>query len=208
MSTKQSLAIVIANHKRDVSGMVAEAERRFPAAAVHVYDKENPANPLTVPVNKGNEASSYLKFIVDNYESGLPDLTLFCHDEERSWHHHGDLWDRAQEALDSELDYYSLNNFILGDITKNDDYKAILAWYARYCEPYVSLSRFHANWTRGHRGCAQFLVAKRVIARHPLRFYADLYDWLLTTELESALSGRFLEWTWHLFWDDGAVAPQ
>jgi hypothetical protein len=33
---------------------------------VFVYDKENPSNPLNIPVNKGNEASVYLKYIIDN----------------------------------------------------------------------------------------------------------------------------------------------
>ena len=33
---------------------------------VLIYDKENPNNPLNIPVNKGNEASVYLKYIIDN----------------------------------------------------------------------------------------------------------------------------------------------
>ena len=33
---------------------------------VLIYDKENPDNPLNVPVNKGNEASVYLKYIASN----------------------------------------------------------------------------------------------------------------------------------------------
>jgi hypothetical protein len=34
---------------------------------VLIYDKENSNNPLNIPVNKGNEASVYLKYIIDYY---------------------------------------------------------------------------------------------------------------------------------------------
>ena len=31
---------------------------------IFIYDKENPENPYNIPVNKGNEASVYLKYII------------------------------------------------------------------------------------------------------------------------------------------------
>jgi hypothetical protein len=198
-----TLDVVIAKYDRDVTGMVADAKRYLGADRVLVYDKLNPDNPLTVPKNKGNEASAYLKYILDNYDA-LPDTVFFCHDEEFSWHHTGSLWRRAGEAMDAEMGFVNVNHFILGDITRNTLYPAILEWYDEYCKPFVSrasVSRAE-NWTSGRRGCAQFVVAGERISRHPRRFYQGLYDWLMNTELDNATSGRYLEWTWHLFWDD------
>ena len=51
----------------------------------YIYDKENPENKYNIPVNKGNEASVYLKYIVDNYNN-LADFTFLIHDDEYSWH--------------------------------------------------------------------------------------------------------------------------
>jgi hypothetical protein len=44
-----------------------------------IYEKEKPENKHNIPVNKGNEASVYLKYIIDNYEN-LPEFTFFVHD--------------------------------------------------------------------------------------------------------------------------------
>jgi hypothetical protein len=53
----------------------------------------------------------------------------------------------------------------------------------------------------GYRGSAQFLVHKDLIRNLPKEFYIKLYNWIITTELSSFFSGRYLEWTWHIFWD-------
>jgi hypothetical protein len=65
---------------------------------VMIYEKENLNNPLNIPVNKGNEASVYLKYIIDYYDE-LTDFTFFIHDEEYSWHHSGSVIDKFNEAL-------------------------------------------------------------------------------------------------------------
>lgn len=51
-----------------------------------------------------------------------------------------------------------------------------------------------------YRNSAQFLVHKSLITNLPLEFYDKLYNWIITTDLENAESGRFLEWTWHILW--------
>jgi hypothetical protein len=47
---------------------------------IMIYDKENPNNLLNIPVNKGQEASVYLKYIIDYYDD-LPTFTFFMHDD-------------------------------------------------------------------------------------------------------------------------------
>ena len=168
-----------------------------------IYDKENPKNEYNIPVNKGNEASVYLKYIVDNYNQ-LPDFTFFIHDDEYAWHHSGSILDKFNEAYNQAVVhqtlYYNINDkSILGSILSN---KQCLSWYNTYIEPYIPIDSLpQRDWTQNHRGSAQFLVHRSLITKLPVKFYEDLYNWILTTTLPNAISGRFLEWTWHLFWD-------
>jgi hypothetical protein len=166
-----------------------------------VYDKENNKNPHNIPVNKGQEASSYLKYIVDYYDN-LPDFTFFTHDEEYSWHHSGSIIDKFDEAVSSNKLYYNINDkCILGSI-KNEWYDEIKDWYNKYIEKYIPMSSLpNKDWTVGYRGSAQFLVHKSIIRRLPKEFYKDLYNWIITTDEINYKTSRFMEWTWHIFWD-------
>jgi hypothetical protein len=193
--------IVVSRYKRDTSW--TEKFKEFaPDANIMVYDKETPENPYNVPVNKGNEASVYLKYIVDYYDA-LPEYTFFCHDEEFAWHHSGSIINHFEIALLSGRQYYNVNDkIILGDIRGNDyGYKSILDWYDDFIEEYIPMESLpNPDWTSGYRGSAQFLVHKDIIRCLPKKFYENLYMWITRTTITSAQSGRFLEWTWHLFW--------
>jgi hypothetical protein len=99
--------------------------------------------------------------------------------------------------------YYNVNDkIILGDIRGNDyGYQSILDWYEDFIEEYIPMKSLpNPDWTSGYRGSAQFLVHKDIIRCLPKKFYENLYTWITRTTITSAQSGRFLEWTWHLFW--------
>jgi hypothetical protein len=168
---------------------------------IYVYDKETPENEYNIPVNKGNEASVFLKYIVDNYEN-LSDFTFFTHDDEYCWHHSGSIIDRFDEAVRSNELYYNINDkCVLGSIQSNPWYSDILVWYDEYVEKYIPMNSLpHKDWTENHRGSAQFLVHKSLITKLPKDFYKNLYNWIISTDLTNDKSGRYLEWTWHLFW--------
>jgi hypothetical protein len=167
-----------------------------------IYDKMKPTNPYNVPVNKGNEASVYLKYIIDHYND-LADYTFFVHDEEYSWHHSGTIEQQLNYALDSNQKYYNINDqCVLGSILSHRWYGDILSWYDTYIEKYIPISSLPSkDFTQNHRGSAQFLVHKSILTSLPLEFYVNLYNWIITTPMENGKSGRFLEWTWHIFWD-------
>jgi hypothetical protein len=167
----------------------------------YIYDKETPENEYNIPVNKGNEASVYLKYIIDHYDN-LADFTFFTHDDEYAWHHVGSIVDRYNEAVMSNQLYYNVNQrCILGSIISNPWYNDILVWYNTYIEKYIPMSSLpKQDWTQGYRGSAQFLVHKSLIKKLPLEFYENLYNWIITTDMTNDKSGRFLEWTWHIFW--------
>ena len=71
---------------------------------IMIYDKENDTNPYNIPVNKGNEDSVYLKYIIDHYDT-LTEFTYFIHDEKEAeaWHHSGSVIDRFIESKKSIL---------------------------------------------------------------------------------------------------------
>jgi hypothetical protein len=189
---------VVSRYKKDVNWVykLKNINKFF------IYDKEMPENPYNIPVNKGNEASVYLKYIVDNYYN-LPDFTFFIHDDEYAWHHSGSIIDRFNEAIMSNELYYNINDkCVLGSILSNEWYNTILNWYYFYIENYIPMDSLpNKDFTLNHRGSAQFLVHKSLITKLPLEFYENLYKWIITTNMSNDKSGRFLEWTWHIFWD-------
>jgi len=171
---------------------------------VLIYDKENPNNPLNIPVNKGNEASVYLKYIIDNYDN-LSDFTFFMHDDEYTWHHSGSIIDKFNEAVASNQMYYNINNnchWNTHNSINKDHYKDLLKWYDEYIEKYIPISKVpnNSDFIYSYLGSAQFLVHKDLIKNLPKEFYKNIYDWIITTDLSNFMSGRYLEWTWHIFW--------
>jgi hypothetical protein len=171
---------------------------------VMIYDKENYKNPYNIPVNKGNEASVYLKYIIDYYDC-LTDFTFFIHDEEYAWHHSGSIIDKYTEAVSSKQMYYNINDKCRWDIQNSlsqESYTQLFKWYNEYIEEYIPISKVpnHTDFIYGYQGSAQFLVHKDLIQNLPKDFYVKLYNWIITTELSNRVSGMLLEWTWHVFW--------
>lgn len=194
----EPINVVISRYNRDT----AWAERFHTVAPVHimVYDKCNPDNPYNVPVNKGNEASAYLKYVVDHYDN-LPEFTFFVHDEEYSWHHSGSLIDKLQYALDSSAHYFNVNDLaFLDHISKNEQAMRI-EWWRIHIKKYWDIPPEQFG-VLNKRACAQFLVHRDNIRSMPKAFYCEIYKWLLETELSNYYNGRLFEWTWHLFWED------
>jgi hypothetical protein len=173
---------------------------------VIIYDKESNINPNNIPVNKGQEASVYLKYIVDYYDS-LSEYTFFIHDEEYSWHHSGSIIDKYNEAILNveNSKYYNINdkcfnsmNQVLYCCNNNNWTNDFKKWYNEYIEIYVPFNSLDIN--KVYRNSAQFLVHKDIILMLPKSFYEKLYNWIITTDYENAKTSRFLEWTWHIFW--------
>lgn len=173
---------------------------------IYIYDKETPQNKYNIPVNKGQEASVYLKYIVDNYNN-LADYTFFSHDDEFAWHHSGSMVQKYNEAcyevfVNKKLFYNVNDKIILGSIVNNPWYQNILIWYNEYIEKYIPMESLpKKDWTVGYRGSAQFIVHKSLIKNFPVEFYENLYKWIITTELSNYETSRYMEWIWHLFWD-------
>jgi len=189
--------VVVARWNEDLA-FVRKLKRR--GLRTIVYEKCDPSAEYNVPVNRGNEASAYLKYIVDHYDS-LPVYSVFLHCHERSWHHEGSIVPLVADSLGDRIGFRNLNNYVLGYILSNPVFPMLESWYEDFLEPELGPHHRYGDWTFGHLGCAQFIVHRSLIRRRSKRFYTELYEWIVTTKLQSAASGRFLEWTWHLMWD-------
>jgi hypothetical protein len=135
----------------------------------------------------------------------LPEYTFFIQDEEFAWHHSGSIVDKFREALDTNQKYYNINDLAhwnKPNLIPPHLYQLLLQWYATYVEEYIPLSKVPNNndFIYDHRGAAQFLVHRDLIRGLPKVFYERLYDWIIDTNLPNYVSGRLLEWTWHVFW--------
>ena len=180
-----------------------------------VYEKNPvPGYRYNIPVNKGQEAPVYFKYILDNYYA-LPDYIIFLHGHETSWHQNksivdtvNSLWfgneytninDTKQkfklkkdsrgfnitDYIDNEqIDTYNIREVMGDDMDK---------WWKETMEEYFG--SFDDKVTTD-TCCAQFVVSKNAILRHPLSFYEKHYNWLLETDIDNKYTSRFYEWTW------------
>lgn len=169
---------------------------------VKIYERKerNPESEYQVAVNKGQEASSYLQYIVQHYDR-LPEYVIFLHGHERSWHTHSESIVQTIFRERGKASFFTnLNKIKLGRITTNPWLPGLKAWFENYIEPYMGpLNRF-GDWTLGHNGCAQFIVHKSLITSHPRKLYEELFSWIQETSLDNAITSRYMEWTWHLIW--------
>jgi len=151
--------------------------------------------PPETPPNKGCEASSYLQYIIENYDN-LSEYTVFVHGHRSAWHHIGNI-DEKINTLVPEHGYYNINDKHL----------------------FTKLSMF-PNSINGVRGClvnieailgkkitleniqnrasAQFYVSRGVLRSIDKTIYKSLYTWLMTTNTSSYWTSRAFEYLWHV----------
>jgi hypothetical protein len=167
----------------------------------YTKDPQLPETDTNIPINRGNEASAYLKHIVDNYEN-LSDKTVFLHDEEYSWHHKGSIVNKVNE--NTNVTYVNLNSSLTGSMLTHKHFKEIINDYYKPClEKYIGPHTLYGDWTKGRLGCAQFVIDKSIILKNPKQMYIDLYNWILSSSFgekvgERNIEAKFMEWTWDL----------
>jgi len=211
-------AVVVASkYKEDTEWM---KKLKYPYV---IYTKnENEVSKYNIPVNKGNEASVYFKYIIDHYDS-LPSYVFFIHAHESDWHHKSSM---ASKINDMNLDgnYKNLNDteyqivvtYKNGITIFNGSKKIVEHEHNNYA--FVKMEEWYNENMKDYLGplkynsiinvdlcCAQFLVSRETIRKLPLEFYKKQYDWLMNTDVNNYYSGRFYEWTWGFIFKNTAV---
>lgn len=168
-----------------------------------IYAVDNVNAPFHPPVNKGNEAMTYLSYIIDHYDL-LPQKIAFIHPHASSWHT-PDTVDVLTRLRWDELEYANLRCVHLQPSCigagmhplgpeQNEVAKAYDdAWPIVFEQDLGPLPAFVATHC-----CAQFVVSREKILSHSKQFYESCRDWLITTHWPSFTSGRVFEYTWHI----------
>lgn len=163
--------------------------------------------------NKGCEASSYLKYIIDRYDS-LPDVSILLHDEEYSWHHWGSICSLIKKKLPlmKTTDYLNLNHF---QYQSDERFKSIPyfhTWYKQLLEPTLGALELFPNLLIGIYGCAQFILKKECILQHPRSFYENLYNFCMNDYDQFGYVvngfGHFMELTFHIIFRQMLPLPK
>lgn len=174
-----------------------------------LYVTDDPYSRYKVPLNRGNEAMVYLTYICDHYYT-LPKTMAFIHSHQSSWHNDafdGDMAQALQHLNWTNVERHGFFNLrcstqpgcpveiVTSHITSGRETEAAFssAWRHAF-QPYLGA----VPDVVGTACCAQIAVSAKQVHTLPLRFYEHVRQWLIDSELNSATSGRVLEYAWHI----------
>jgi hypothetical protein len=166
---------------------------------VRVYTKENPNSLHNIPKNIGWGDSVWIKYSIDNYENP-PEYSIMIHDHEYSYHQDGSIIDAIKGQINSTAPYFNFNHvntdgeFYLGETTE------YIKWYDEFLAPYLGPLKQYGEFTLGQRMHSQFLIHRSLIQANPKIMYENIYNWLLTKNIDMYMSGYLLEINWALIW--------
>lgn len=217
LTNQPSKALVIASTANDDTSWLSQVPSDW---TIYNYVTDAPTSPnLTVPVNRGNEAMVYLTYIIDHYDD-LPDVILFHHSHDKSWHQQLDSVSevtRLRPSYIQKVGYASLRclpgceNIVTlkgAKIGNFGDFKRL----PRNVHLATLLDAFLEEEDKGETVpeklaapcCAQFAVSREAVMHREREWWEDLRGWLMNTPLESINSGRLMEHTWHMWFGQQA----
>lgn len=211
----RGIVIVSSHYKEDLEWLHASP---YPVVICDKTGSEpssfKPDPKCFLEVNKGREASSYLKYIVEYYDS-LPPYIAFIHGHEEAWHqlHPDGIFGAIERTKLCDYEYINLNNYIDVKIGKGDppklpchenshqfgvmivQFEEIKRCWSTVFEPILGYPI--PNYIRFPMG-AQFIVSRRAIRRHPKSAYETLLNYVNDPTCEDDFSRGFvIECIWH-----------
>jgi hypothetical protein len=217
--SRDDLVIVSSHYKEDIEWL---KRSKWP---VIICDKPGGSETsfdsdptCTLNENRGREASSYLKYIIENYDN-LPNKIAFIHGHEDADHQRypRGILQAIEDARSDEFDFISLNNWI--HLKKDTGSQPQLPNHPTSHEfgdhPKI-YEEMRNNWDTVFRpflgidipqyfrfqSCAQFIVTRRAIHRHPNSVYQKLYDFIMEPGSDDWARGVVLEFTWHMIFTE------
>jgi hypothetical protein len=152
--------------------------------------------------NKANEATLYLKYILDNYNN-LPEYNLFIHAHKKSTHQDYDIDFLINNINWNLAEYFNINKRSYYCIMDNNNWKDQFNWVLanwNIFEKHLDIPKFLHFYS-----CAQFMVKKSLIIQNDIGFYLDMYNYLQETSLPNDISGRIFEYMWHYIFTKNVV---
>ena len=145
--------------------------------------------------NKGYEASSYLQYIIENYDN-LSDYTIFLHGHRTSWHCNENM-DEKINKLSFRYKYFNINDNVRVEpilMMCNDTNEFIpqcIETIGKIIKKDIVLNKLI------YKQAAQFYVKKENILQLSKETYIELHNFLQETKILSWLTSRAFEYTWH-----------
>lgn len=154
--------------------------------------------PIEEPPNRGNEASSYLEYIINNYHN-LDDITVFIHAHRNHWHHPANIDEKINNLVFDKA-YYNINtNDTNNSITALSIFPTVVDRMRGILSELGEILSINIDPDKiVYRNSAQFYVTKETIHRHSKEVYIKLYNWLMTTSETTFYTGRAFEYIWHI----------
>ncbi|KAK3312835.1 hypothetical protein B0H66DRAFT_631653 [Apodospora peruviana] len=214
MQQNFSIVLVVAKMTHESVTWIA---RDLPGLHTAIYE----ADGNDLPMNKGNEAMTYLTYIIDHY-AHLPDIAIFSHAHKAAWHNPMFLDQGSAAALIRRLN---------GVRVEREGYVNLRCDWEPGCPVWIDddphqagpaedeTTNFRKAWAEIHPNskmptamgqacCAQFAVSGYRIRATPLERWEQYRSWLINTELSSYMSGRVFEHMWqYLFTGEGVWCP-
>ncbi|KAF5857368.1 hypothetical protein ETB97_005902 [Aspergillus alliaceus] len=185
-----------------------------------IYAVDDPEAPLHVTKNKGNEANVYLQYIIDNYDD-LPSTIVFLHSHRdgypRAWHTEFSDHSNVRAVRMLKTDFVQRNGYANLRCNHNPGCPdEIRPFRAEKSEDHLPEQVFPEVWETFFNNtnvpeiiatpcCAQFAVSRAQVLQRPLSSYIRYHQWLMDTELPSNVSGRVMEYMWHIIFGQDPV---
>lgn len=164
----------------------------------------------------------YLTYIIDHYHN-LPDTVIFAHASRFQWHNDDPDYDILPTLHNFRLPYVREAGYVNlrcvwvigcpaeirpfddedpenGDATQREEAakkpvsaKGVFRRAFQELLPEVPVPKLVAVSC-----CSQFAVTSDTVRRHSKERYVRFRNWLLDTPLEDSLSGRVMEFSWHI----------
>ncbi|KAF2015062.1 hypothetical protein BU24DRAFT_349002 [Aaosphaeria arxii CBS 175.79] len=214
-SPERRTAVVVASQRSENATWLDEY---FPQWEKNIYAVDDPTAKLTVPVNKGRESMVYLTFIIDNYDD-LPDNVLFIHPNRYQWHNDDPDYDGLPMLRRFQIPYLEKEGYVnvrcawalgcpneIKPLQEEGEHRAAVHAGGDYKQAFeVLFPGQEVPKAVGVSCCAQFAATREKILERPKSDYVAYREWLMGTSLEDSISGRILEYSWHMIFGKDAV---
>ncbi|EMC99475.1 hypothetical protein BAUCODRAFT_144893 [Baudoinia panamericana UAMH 10762] len=185
-----------------------------------VYTVNDTSAPLHTAYNKGREANAYLTYIIDAYHD-LPETIAFVHSHRQgypaAWHTEGLNHDIVKTLTYLNTTHVQAEGYVnlrcLHDPGCSRDGRIEPFRHVGEPQPMERDSLAEVAWLEAWRGlfpgqpipfeiaapcCAQFAVSRDEVRKRPLADYERFHRWLMHTTLSDDISGRIMEYAWHI----------
>ena len=218
----QEVELVVSSVLKTNTSWIGE---HLPQYLANVYTADDPTATLTVPRNKGHESNVYLTHIINNYDH-LPEILIFLHGRRYQWHNEDPLYDGVPPLQNLSIPYVKQHQFAtlrctwslgcpremtpdIHALDKQDDEEADdrAKTEAAYARAFTQLfpGEEIPEAVAVHCG-AQFAATRDVIRQRSKEQYMWFRQWLYDTDLPDYLSGRVMEYAWHIILGQPPIA--